>query len=275
MNGHQNTATSGGDHPPANDRIGKTVAIIDLGDFAGQPSARYGHQPYALRSLGDCPVFHRMARRLSDCMLIDEIFVVGSNVPAHVLTRGVPGVQTCVLPSVHPCERMAAALDQSGADWVAYTPANRPFIDAELVDQLVAAANDATADYVGFASDDENVTRLESLGLTAELIHGDAIRRLRRNSDRLPKVVDRCILSWLGEAPGAYHLKFVPLPTALDRADLRFAIEAEDDWDQTQVLGESVTRPDSQWSDLTSLMAYHPELCESMARRNRRTETAC
>ncbi len=61
-----------------------------------------------------------MARRLSDCALVDEVFIVGSNVPSSLLTSGIAGVQSINLPTAHVCERLCAAADASGADWVVY-----------------------------------------------------------------------------------------------------------------------------------------------------------
>ena len=241
------------------------IAVVDLGDFASQPSARYGHQPYGLRNLGCRRLFERMARRLSECTLIDRVCVVGSNLPSHVLRGGLPDVEIIALPTMHVCERLAAAADRFFANWTIHVPANRPFVDPDLVDRLVASCSDATCDYVGYDLRDR---RGATLGLAGEIFHVDALRRLRRNADRLPVGRDDSILDWLQEAPGAYHLKLIPLPSLLDRSDFRFAITSESDWDEAQLLCDSTEGRESDWRELAALVQRNPQMLASMARRN-------
>ncbi len=244
------------------------IAVIDLGDFS-RPEVQSKAARFAQRKLGGQPLIIRMARRLSECALIDQVFIVGSNVPASLLTSGIAGVKSMNLPTSHVCERLCAAADVSEADWVVSLPANRPFIDATLVDQLVAKAIKTTeCDYVGYASDEGDWRRMDHLGLAGEACHADTLRRLRRNADRLPSDDSGSIASWLENAPGAYHLKFIPVPTALDRHDLRFAVEDESDWDDAELLCETVNDCDSQWQDLAQLVISNDDLRESMAIRN-------
>ncbi len=245
----------------------QAIAVIDLGDFS-RPEVQKHAARFAQRKLGGQPLIIRMARRLSECELVDQVFVVGSNVPAALLTSGAPGIQSVNLPTMHVCERLCSAADSSEAEWIVFVPANRPFVDAVLVDRLLAKATQTNeCDYLGYVSDDGDWRSIDHLGLTGEVCHVDTLRRLRRNVDRLPS--DGCsIASWLKNAPGAYHMKFVPLPAALDRDDLRFAVEDESDWDDAELLCETVREPDSQWQELTQLVISNDHLRESMATRN-------
>jgi spore coat polysaccharide biosynthesis protein SpsF (cytidylyltransferase family) len=201
--------------------------------------------------------------------LVDEVFIVGSNVPTSLLTSGIAGVHSLNLPSAHVSERLCEAADASGAEWVVFVPGNRPFVDITLVDQLLAKAmktNDC--DYIGYSSDDGDFSRVDRLGLTGEACHTDTLRRVRRNSDRLPRDDGGSMASWLKAAPGAYHLKFIPVPSALDRDDLRFAVEDELDWDDVELLCETVVEEDSQWQELTKIVISNSYLRESMETRN-------
>ena len=56
--------------------------------------------------------------------------------------------------------------------------------------------------------------------------------------------------------------------TALDRDDLRFAVVDESDWDDAELLCETVHDGDSQWQELTKLVISNNDLRESMATRN-------
>lgn len=245
------------------------VAVIDLGDFS-QPEVLANASRFAQRKLGGQALIMRMARRITECELIDAVYVVGSNVPANLLSGGFAGVESINLPSMHPCERLATAADASGAEWIVCLPGNRPFVDAVLIDQLVTAAKKTSeCDYVGYGTDQGDCRRMERLGLAGEVCHADTLRRLRRNADRLPAECEPGVLAnWIGQAPGAYLLKFIPMPTALDRDDLRFTVEDETDWDDVQLLCETVTSDDSQWDQLTQLVSSNHDLRRSMELRN-------
>jgi len=243
------------------------IAVIDLGDFLCP------HEPasarFAQRKLGGQPLIVRMARRLSECAQIDQVFITGSNIPSSFLTCGIAGIQLLNFPACHVCQRLGAAADASSAEWVVYVPANRPFVDATLVDQLVTRASRAPeCDYVGYGSADGSWRRMDDLGLAGEVCHSDTLRRLRRNADRLPTEAGGSIASWLENAPGAYHLKYIPVPAELDRCDLRFAVSNESDWDDAELLCETFHNEDSQWQELTHLVIGNLMLRESMAIRN-------
>ena len=244
------------------------IAVIDLGDFT-QPEVQATLSKFAQRRLGGQTLIMRMARRIGECQLVDSVTVVGSNVPAALLSGGIPGVQSMNLPTMHACERLASAADSADAEWVVCLPANRPFVDAVLIDQLIAAATKCECDYVGYGTDRGDCKRIEQLGLAGEVCHADTLRRLRRNADRLPLDCEKgFIANWLGNAPGAYHMKFIPLPSALDHGDLRFAVTNETDWDDVELLCETVKETDSQWDQLTQLVGTNTDLRKSMAIRN-------
>ncbi|TWU40673.1 NTP transferase domain-containing protein [Novipirellula artificiosorum] len=250
------------------------VAVIDLGDFA-QPAAQATLARFSQRSLAGQPLVLRMARRLSECQLVDQVMVVGSNMPSEVLTSGiagiggVAGIGSLNLGSCHVCERLSAAADHCHADWVLRVPCNQPFVDPVLVDQLLAKAFAADhCDYLGYASSTGDAGCVDRLGLVGEACHADALRRLRRNADRLPADDSASIASWLENSPGVYQLKFVPLPSQLDRKDLRFAVQDELDWDDAELLCDTVINDDSAWQRLAEIVTSNESLRSSMESRN-------
>ena len=245
------------------------IAVIDLGDFS-RPAMDEAAARFAQRKIGGMPLITRMARRLSEGTQLDGVTITGSDIPSSLLTAGIAGVELINMPAgVHHCERLSAAADRSQCEWVVHVAGNRPFVDAVLIDQLVAKAKKMPeCDYLGYTSDAGDWHRVDRLGLMGEVCHADSLRRLRSNADRLPRCNDRSIVSWLENAPGAYHLKFIPIPEELDRDDLRFAIETESDWDDVQLLCETSVSDDSDWQDLTKLVMANTRLRTSMATRN-------
>ncbi|MAI33055.1 MAG: hypothetical protein CBE00_06850 [Planctomycetaceae bacterium TMED240] len=244
------------------------IAVLDLGNFsmAGTPqlAARF-----ASRKLEGQTLINRMARRLSECALVERVFIVGAGLPRSIHDSGFADVIFIDLPASHVCERLCEAADASNTEWVVYVPANRPFIDPTLIDQMLAKAGKThNCDYIGYQTDKSDALAIDKLGLTGEACHTDALRRLRRNVDRLVGQQSGSLAAWLMTAPGAYHLKFIPVPEKLNRADLRFAIEDEADWDDAEILCETMQRADSQWQELAQLVLANAGMRDAMAHRN-------
>lgn len=241
------------------------VAAIDLGrtQCEGPNWSRFSQ-----RRIAGQPLVLRMGRRLSESQWVSNVYAVGCELSTRELTQLHGVVQPISLPDCHLVERLCAVVDRTDADWVVYVPANRPFVDAQLIDGLLARAQQhSQCDYIGYTSSSAGHRRSNALGLAGEVCHADTLRRLRRNVDRL-RDWEGSIASELGNAPGAYHLKFVDLPRELDRDDLRFSVEDESDWDELQLICDSVCEDDADWHRVAQLVLGNEDLRLAMASRN-------
>ena len=247
----------------------KSVAVIDLGDCTGEHASRCIAR-FAQRNLRGQPLISRMARRISESQLVQNVVVSGIGLPASILTSGIPGVTILDQPKSHVIERMALAADRTGADWVVYIAGNRPFIDPVLIDRLLSEAKrHSDCDYLGYFSAGGGWQRMQHLGLAGEICHADSLRRLRRNLGRLGYFGEDASLSaYFQDAPGIYQMRFIPVPAELDRSDLRFAVENENDWDDIQLLSETVANDDTQWQPLATIVLANANLRASMEGRN-------
>ena len=246
----------------------RAVAVIELGNCRQTPDSHPAAK-FAERNLKGQSLIGRMVRRLSESPLVKEIVISGEQLPTTILTAGIPGALILDLPHTHVIERLAAAADRTDADWVVFLPGNRPFVDPVLIDRLLSEAGRATdCDYVGFFSARGGWQRMQHLGLAGEICHADALRRLRRNLDRMTKTTECMSLSaWFQDAPGVYQMRFIPVPVELDRSDLRFAIECERDWDNAQVLCDSIASDETQWQPLADIAIGNADLLASMEAR--------
>ncbi len=260
-------------------RSPRVVAVVDLGSY----SACLGNSPesrFSMRRLNAQNLLSRIVRRLSECELIDGIVITGADLPSDLVTCIGAQAEVVDMRLEHVCQRLAAAADRTGAEWIYYVPGNRPFVDPVLADSLIAhARRNGDCDYVGFVSRDDHVRRIHQLGLAGELVHVDCLRRLRRNVDRLqPAGEGTEIADWIASAPGTYQMRFVPINEELDRSDLRFVLEDEADWDLATVLCDAVSDDRTDWQSLQRLVEVNPYLQMIMADRNRaaqeRTEEA-
>ncbi|TVP99351.1 MAG: hypothetical protein EA381_09960 [Planctomycetaceae bacterium] len=247
----------------------RAVAVIDLGDCENSSTTSCVSR-YAQRRLNGQPLVRRIAGRISESQMVRDVYVSGAGIPTRVLTSGIPGAELLNMPHSHVLERLAAAADRSEAEWVVYLPGNRPFVDPVLVDRLlVEAQRHSECDFVGFFSTGGGWQRMQHLGLAGEICHADSLRRLRRNLDRLTYCEeDACLASYFQDAPGAFQMRFIPVPAELDRADLRFAVQTEQDWDDVQLLSDTIDAEETHWQRLANLVLTNSGLRESMQVRN-------
>lgn len=247
----------------------RAVAVVDLGncESAAIPScaARFAH-----RQINGQPLIRRVAGRISESQLVRQVYVSGAGIPSRILTSGIPGAELLNVPHSHVLERLAVAADRSEAEWVVYVPGNRPFVDPVLVDRLLGEAQrHGECDYVGFFSTCGGWERMQRLGLAGEICHADSLRRLRRNIDRLAYCdQDACLASHFQDAPGVFQMRFIPVPPELDRADLRFEVQSEQDWDDIQLLSDTIRSEETHWQRLANLVLTNHRLRESMQVRN-------
>lgn len=247
----------------------KAVAVIDLGDCEHAAGA-VNVARYAQRNIKGQPLIGRIARRISESAMVKNVVVTGVGVPSTILTAGIPGALVLNQPHTHVIERLAFAADRTGSDWVVFLPGNRPFVDPVLIDRLLGEAKRHNeCDYVGFFSTGGGWQRMQRLGLAGEICHADALRRLRRNIDRLSYCGEETSLSsYFQDAPGTYQMRFIPVPAELDRSDLRFSVETESDWDDIQMLSESIDSDDTHWQRLATIVLGNPTLRAAMEGRN-------
>ena len=247
----------------------QAVAVIDLGDCERRPRAGQVAR-FAERQLHGQPLISRIARRISESAMVDRVVVSGSGIPANIMTAGIPGVIVLNQPHSHVIERLAAAADRTEAEWVVFLPGNRPFVDPVLVDRLLAEAKrHSECDYVGFFSTGGGWQRMQHLGLAGELCHADSLRRLRRNLDRIVGCDDESSLeSYFPDAPGSYQMRFISVPAELDRSDLRFSLENEHDWNDIEMLSETLPTEEMHWQPLATMVLGNPQLRAAMQGRN-------
>ncbi len=133
-----------------------------------------------------------------------------------------------------PLQRCIEVAKASHANWIVVVQNNCPFVDPILVDRLVAAAwATPTCDMISFVSSARPKQSLRGLGLVAEVCRRRALRRL---AGRVVSDDQREVTQLIHSMPELFHARYLPLPTALDRADLHWALETEDDWGKAHML---------------------------------------
>ncbi len=205
-----------------------SVALIDLG-------SQFDPDHPSLRPIGRHSLLEWTVKRLAGSSLLDAVVITGSADYASIIDA-LPIEPASWIPSelTTPLSRCIEVAKLAQANWIVLVQNNCPFVDPILVDRLVAAAwATPTSDMISFVSPTRPTSSLRSLGLVAEVCRRRALRRLAGRTDANDQ---RDVAQLIHSMPELFHSRCLPLPAALDRAELRWALETEDDWDKAHML---------------------------------------
>jgi len=210
-----------------------SVAVIDLGS-----------QPYidhpAIRAIGRQSLLEWTIQRLMESSLLDAIAITGeSYFSSAVLEMNLQSAKWFPSAASTPLTRCIEVAKSAQANWIVLVQNNCPFVDPILVDRLVAAAwATPTCDMISFVSPSRPGYSLQGLGLVAQVCRRRALRRL---AGRIDANDDREVTKLIHSMPELFHARYLPLPAALDREGLRWALETEDDWEKAHMLLDANT----------------------------------
>ena len=205
-----------------------SVAVIDLG-------SHFNHHHPSLQSIGRQSLLEWTIQRLSGSSLLDAIVITGSpDYSSFIESLEIEPASWLPSESSTPLSRCIEVAKSVQANWIVLVQNNCPFVDPILVDRLVAAAwATPTSDMISFVSPTRPTSSLRSLGLVAEVCRRRALRRLAGRTDANDQ---RDVSQLIHSMPELFHARCLPLPAALDRPDLRWALETEDDWEKAHML---------------------------------------
>ncbi len=227
-----------------------TVAVVDLGLLSHSGESAIDMPPF--RRIGCQTLLERTIRRLSECLRLDAIAITGSSeFSAHIQQSHLQPSRWLPSDEFAPLARVADVVWQLDAELAVLVSPSCPFIDPLLVDRLVTAAwGSPEADFVAFASQSRPTFSLDGLGLVAEVIHRRVLRRLGK--DQRFSNDPRRIPDLVRSMPEVFQARLLPLPSTLDREDLRFVLENEDDWERAHQIVEA-SGNDYDYQDLAVL----------------------
>jgi spore coat polysaccharide biosynthesis protein SpsF len=229
-----------------------TVAVIDL--CARQRGSSPGTAfDLATRQFHGLSLLERCARRLSDTTTVDQIVITG--LPSHrsqLESASLCGAKWIPSKFDEPFQRLQDIAEKTKAGWLVLVSPTFPFLDPTLLDRLVTSAwASPEADYVGFMAAKHPRFDLAKLGLVAEVCTRRSLSVIASKKLQLPGVD---VPHLLRAHPNVFHMRFVPLPEALDRTDLHFTFETAEDWENAssylEAGGEEIS-----WQRLVELSA--------------------
>ncbi len=224
----------------------------------------------AHRRLGGQSLLEWVVRRVTDCMRLDGVIVVGCDAADHRFIRELVPMDVPVFVGSQRdvLGRFARALDEYPAEAVVRVRGDNPFIDPSLIDRLVTTAEEhPSCDYVSYCSRDGRPAILSPVGVYAEWFRAAALRRAAKagksRADR--EHVTRHIYSH----PEKFNLRLIPAPTQIDRDDVRLTVDIEEDWEHTLTIFEALGPEALDWQRIAELLDHQPALRRRMAALNR------
>jgi spore coat polysaccharide biosynthesis protein SpsF len=228
-----------------------------------------GHNWGIDRKLGGKSILEWIVRRATDCQRLDAVVVLcsdGDDASVRLLVP--PDVEVLSSGTRDPLAATVAVCKRLGAHALVHISADNPFLDPVLIDRLVSTADaHPNCDYIGYCLGDGRPAILTHLGVLAEWC---SVAALQRASQAATAVGERCpVTAYLYGHPELFSVRLLPLPAELDREDVRFRINGEEDWEHAQVIYEALGHEDWDWRRVTELLHSQPALRNRMADLNR------
>ena len=239
-----------------------SVALIDLGCLSssltdsqrGSNEGRNGTvSPF--RRVGRQTLLERTVRRLSESSLLDKIAIVGDHEFSGLIA------QSCTQPAQWlPCDAPSSVArawhvaDELNAEWIVTVRPTSVFVDAILIDRLLATAwGNPKCDMVAYMSQNPSGICVQGAGLAGDACHRRVLKKLLRDSslDQDPRGLSQLLMSM----PETVQTHLIPLPAVLEHTDLSFTLDNERDLDRALMIIEA-TGEDCDYRDLIQLAGH-------------------
>lgn len=184
------------------------------------------------RRLEGKSVLEWVVRQMTDCEQLSGVVVVADEGDDGDLVRDLTPIDVPVFSSAE--ETTVALLEKTlerfpmesclfiGSDW--------PFLDPTLIDQLVRTAElEDGCDYAAYQFTNEIFSVGRPYGLFPEWYRSDSIRKVAKKiSDPIHRQLPG---TFFLDNQKDYKVELLPVPVGLDRDDIRFSFDDEQDWD--------------------------------------------
>lgn len=242
----------------------KTLGIVQA--CVGSPRFRCNLQ----RKLWGQSLLGWVVRRVTDSLRLDGVIVVARG-PAddRSIANLVPAdVPVCVSCETDAVSRFLSALEDYPAEAVVRIRGDNAFVDPSLIDRLVATADSyPDCDYVSFCSHDGRPAIHSPIGICAEWFRARALRRV---AEKKLNIGSREYLTrYIYSHPETFNVRLIPIPSPLDRDDVRLTVDMEEDWENALAIFEALGPDRMEWQRIANLLDQQPGLRRRMEALNR------
>jgi spore coat polysaccharide biosynthesis protein SpsF len=252
-----------------------TLAVVEAHPAIEPLSAGSPLAGMARRRFGGKSLLEWVIRRVSESERISGIVVLaGDDVFSRQLCEHCPpDARVLHCRAADPLGRLAEAARALPCQGIVRLNVSHPFVDPDLIDRLITAAETSGCDYAGFSFRDGRPVMQSKLGVFAEWCRTLAVQRAHRLA---ADPADRAEATrYLYSRPDLFSHHMIAVPSRLDRDDLRLAIDDEEDWEELQTILDALGPESLDWQYIAALLDRQPTMRARMARRNRRSAEVC
>jgi len=247
-----------------------TLGVVELPLRRHVPDAETGSIPLTRRKLGGKPLVAWIVRRVTESQRLDGVIVVIGDRPESRWPVDLvpPDVPIFYGKQADPLACFNAALREYPARAVVRVSADSPFVDPVLIDRLVNTAEDhPNGDYIGYRFGDGRPVIQSRLGVVAEWCQTAALVQAdRETADPLDR---QQVTRYLYSHPEKFLLRLLPVPSELDRNDLRLTSGVDEDYEHAQEIYDALGPESLDWQRIAGLLHQQPALRRRMAFLNR------
>ena len=256
----------------------KTLGIVEVTTTAREKinGRNFVRDPVMLAQsrFGSTSLLEWIIRRVTDAQRLDGVItLLDRNVAAQIGHLVPADVPLLACSHTDPLDRVVAAIDKVPARAVVRVGVRTPFVDPELIDRLVASADqNPECDYVSYRSHDHKPLTVSHLGLFAEWCRAEALRRAQRVASRQTEHLENT--NFFAGHPELFQMRFLQVPSALDRDDFRLTLTDQIDLEHAEEIYEALGADRLSWQRIAELLDQQPALREKMADLNRAEVTS-
>ena len=219
------------------------------------------------RGFGGKSLVEWIVRRVTESQRLDGVIVVAAADQRADLATMVP-TDVPLFTSSRPdaLGQFADALFHYSCVNVVRICLEHPFVDPVLIDRLITnAATAPNFDYIGYCTGQGQPVVESMLGCCAELCKSKAVRIADREAT---DAADRHnVTRYIYRHLERFQISLLPLPSELDRTDIRLALGEHEDWEHLSDICDSLgEEPD--YRDIADFLANHPRMRDRMAELN-------
>jgi spore coat polysaccharide biosynthesis protein SpsF len=194
-----------------------------------------------------------VVRRMTESQQLDGVVVVLGAADAALADLAPSNVPLHISDRPDALGRVASAADAFQADAIVRIGAEHPFVDPVLLDRLATtAAAHPRCDYIGFCSQQGR----SNLGMFGDWCRTEALWRADREATSAADRDQPTRFLW--SHPELFSLRFIPLPSELEREGLRLASGCEEAWEHALTIHDALGHEDVNWRRIAGLLSGVP-----------------
>lgn len=193
------------------------------------------------RRLEGKSVLEWVVRQMTDCELLNGVVVAADEGTDGDLVRELTPIDVPVFTSSaqDTTSLLIDVLGQFPMDSCVFIGADWPFLDPTLIDQLVRTAEmEKNCDYAAYQFTNEIFSVGRPYGLFPEWYRAESLRKV---ASKLNDEVHRQLPgTFFLDHQKEYNVELLPVPAGLDRDDVHFSFDSEEDWDNILELHDAL-----------------------------------